>query len=279
MVQTVDLDPTKLYLKDIDKAPLLNAEEEKKLAKRIKKGDARARRKMVQSNLRLVVNIAKRYSRFGVPFLDLVEEGNLGLMKAVMKFDPTTGYRFSTYASWWIKQAILRALSEQGKVIRVPVYMSETISRYRKMVEHLKHKLHRTPRAGEVAKKLKIPVKNIQKILQAIDTKPASLESPVGENGAGRLLDLVEDISAESPFENITKLLQQEQVREVVDNLKPRYKKVLILRFGLQGKDPLTLEGIGARLKISKERVRQIEDRAMEQLKEMLTEKKPENQE
>ncbi|MFH0732008.1 MAG: sigma-70 family RNA polymerase sigma factor [Candidatus Omnitrophota bacterium] len=270
MPQVGDLEAIKLYLKDIDKAPLLTLEEEKHLAKRIKKGDLRAKRKMIQSNLRLVVNIAKRYSKFGVPLLDLIEEGNLGLMKAVKKYDPRTGYRFSTYASWWIKQAILRALSEQGKTIRVPVYMAEAISRYRKMVEHLKHKLHRKPRTGEIAKKLNIHVAKIKEIKQAMDTVPTSLETPIGEDGAGKLLDLVEDISAESPFENISKLLQHEKVSEVIDALKPRYKKVLMLRFGLNNKEPVTLEDIGKRLRISKERVRQIEDRAMEQLRDML---------
>ncbi len=270
MQRSADIDVVKLYLKDIDKEPLLSAEDEIRLAKRIKKGDTRARRKMVQCNLRLVVNIAKKYSRYGVPLLDLIEEGNLGLMKAVKKYDPRMGYRFSTYASWWIKQAILRALSEQGKTIRVPVYMSETISRYKRVIEELKHKLHRRPRLGEIAKKLKVRVDKIKEIKQAMDTEPASLETPIGENGTGRLLDLVEDVTVESPFESITKLLQQERVREVLDTLKPRYKRVLVLRFGLEGKGPYTLEEIGERLKISKERVRQIEDRAMNQLRDML---------
>jgi len=270
MQRSTDIDVVKLYLKDIDKAPLLSAEDEIRLAKRIKKGDTRARRKMVQCNLRLVVNIAKKYSRYGVPLLDLIEEGNLGLMKAVKKYDPRMGYRFSTYASWWIKQAILRALSEQGKTIRVPVYMSETISRYKRTIEQLKHKLHRRPRLGEIARKLKVPAGKIKEIKQAMDTEPASLETPIGENGTGRLLDLVEDVTVESPFESITKLLQQERVKEVLDALKPRYKRVLVLRFGLDGKGPYTLEEIGERLKISKERVRQIEDRAMNQLRDML---------
>ncbi len=276
MQRSTDIDVVKLYLKDIDKAPLLSAEEEIRLAKRIKKGDTRARRKMVQCNLRLVVNIAKKYSRYGVPLLDLIEEGNLGLMKAVKKYDPRMGYRFSTYASWWIKQAILRALSEQGKTIRVPVYMSETISRYKRVIEQLKHKLHRRPRLGEIAKKLKVSARKIKEIKQAMDTEPASLETPIGENGTGRLLDLVEDVTVESPFESIAKLLQQERVREVLDTLKPRYKRVLVLRFGLEGKGPYTLEEIGERLKISKERVRQIEDKAMNQLRDMLVAKKVE---
>ncbi len=277
MQRSADIDVVKLYLKDIDKAPLLSAEEEIRLAKRIKKGDTRARRKMVQCNLRLVVNIAKKYSRYGVPLLDLIEEGNLGLMKAVKKYDSRMGYRFSTYASWWIKQATLRALSEQGKTIRVPVYMSETISRYKRVIEQLKHKLHRRPRLGEIAKKLKVSAGKIKEIKQAMDTEPASLETPIGENGTGRLLDLVEDVTAESPFVSITRLLQQERVREVLDTLKPRYKRVLALRFGLDGKGPHTLEEIGERLKISKERVRQIEDRAMNQLRDMLVAKKVES--
>jgi len=267
----LDIDVVKLYFKDIDRAPLLTAEEEKKLSKRIRKGDSRARKKMIQSNLRLVVNIAKKYSRFGVPLLDLIEEGNLGLMKAAKRYDDRTGYRFSTYASWWIKQAILRALSEQNKTIRVPVYMSEIIVRYKKCVDELKHKLHRRPKDSEIAKKLKIHIAKIKEIKQAINTKPASLDTPVGEDGAGKLLDLVEDISIETPFQSITRLLQQEKVREVMDLLKPRYKKVLVMRFGLDGKEPHTLEQVGKRLKITKERVRQIEENATLQLRNMLT--------
>ncbi len=265
-----DLDVVKLYFKDIDKTPLLTHEEEKQLAIRIKKGDAKARRKLIQSNLRLVVNIAKKYSHYGVPLLDLIEEGNIGLMKAVKKYNPKMGYRFSTYASWWIKQAILRALSEQGKTIRVPVYMSEIIMRYRKIVEELKHRLHRKPSIGEVAKKLKIPVGKIREVKQAMETVPTSLETPIGEDGTGKLLDLVEDVSAESPFDSITKLLQHEKVREVIDALKPRYKKVLVLRFGLDSNQPRTLEEVGRRLRITKERVRQIEDTALSQLRDML---------
>ena len=279
MGQTTDIDVVKLYFKDIDKAPLLTAEEERQLARRIKKGDSRARRKMIQSNLRLVVNIAKRYSNYGVPLLDLIEEGNIGLMKAAKKYNPKMGYRFSTYASWWIKQSILRALSEQGKTIRVPVYMTENIVRYKKAVEHLKHSLHRRPRLSEIARKLKVPTEKVKEIKQAMETKPASLDTPIGEDGAGRLLDLIEDASVESPFESITKLLQQEKVSEVMDRLKPRYKKVLSMRYGLDGKGTRTLEEIGARLKITKERVRQIEDRATAQLRDMLVVKKPEDEE
>lgn len=273
MAQTTDIDVIKLYFKDIDKVPLLTAEEEKRLAKRIKKGDARARRKMVQSNLRLVVNIAKKYSKYGVPFLDLIEEGNLGLMRAAKKYDPKTGYRFSTYASWWIKQAILRALSEQGKTIRVPVYMAEIIIRYKKALEELRHRLHRRPRLSEIARKLKVSAEKVKGIRQAIETKPTSLDTPIGEDGTGKLLDLVEDISVESPFESITRLLQQERVREVIDRLKPRYRKVLTLRFGLDGKGPRTLEEVGKHLKITKERVRQIGDSAMSRLRDMLVAK------
>lgn len=270
MSYTADVDVVKLYFKDIDKTPLLTADEEKKLARRIRKGDARARRKMIQANLRLVVNVAKRYSRYGVPLLDLIEEGNLGLMKAAKKYDPKTGYRFSTYACWWIKQSILRALSDQGKTIRVPVYMSEAIIKYKKVVEELKHRLHRKPRIGEIARKLNVSVVKVKEIKQAMDTKPTSLDTPIGEDGAGKLLDLVEDMSAESPFENITKLFQQEKVREVIDLLKPRYRRVIKLRYGLESKGPFTLEEIGRRLKITKERVRQIEDNATNKIRDML---------
>ncbi|MBN1404937.1 MAG: RNA polymerase sigma factor RpoD/SigA [Candidatus Omnitrophica bacterium] len=266
-----------LYFKEIEKAPLLTPEEELSLARQIRKGGpsgARARKKMVQSNLRLVVNIAKRYSRYGVPLLDLIEEGNIGLMKAVKKYDPRMGYRLSTYASWWIKQAVLRALSEQGKTIRVPVYMTETIVRYKKAIDELKHKLHRKPSIGEIAKRLKTDADKIKEIERAMDTEPTSLETPIGEEGAGKLLDLVEDMSAESPFENITKLLQHETVQEIIEALEPRDRKILNYRFGLDGGEPLTLEDIGKRLKISKERVRQIEDRAMDKLKNMMLSKK-----
>lgn len=259
-----------LYFKDIDNFPLLSRDEEVKLARRVKRGDSRARMKMVQANLRLVVNIAKRYTYTGVPMLDLIEEGNIGLMRAVKKYDPKRGYRFSTYAAWWIKQYVMRAIANQGKTIRVPVYMVETIIKYKKILEELRHKLKRTPAIQEVAKRMGISVKKARDIASISQTQPTSLETPIGEEDAGRFLEMIEDESAASPDDRMSEVLRHERVKKLLNELAPRDRKVLTLRFGLGEKKALTLQEIAKHFKITKERVRQIEGRAMKRLKELI---------
>lgn len=259
-----------LYFKDIESFPLLSHEEEIKLAKRIKKKDSRAIKKMVQSNLRLVVNIAKKYLYTGLPLLDIIEEGNIGLMKAVKKYDPGRGYRFSTYAAWWIRQYIMRAIANQGKTIRVPVYMVETIIKYKKVVEELKHKFKRDPAASEIAKRMKLSLKKIGQIARAAQTQPTSMETPIGEENTGRFLELIEDDSAQAPDERMSDVLRDERIRRLLEELDPRDKKVIMLRFGLDSKKTLTLQEIAKKLKVTKERVRQIENRAIKKIKKMI---------
>ncbi len=261
-----------LYFKDIEAFPLLSHEEEIKLAKRIKKKDSRALRQMVQSNLRLVVNIAKRYVYTGLPLLDIIEEGNIGLMKAVKKFDPGRGYRFSTYAAWWIRQYIMRAIANQGKTIRVPVYMVETILKYKKAVEALKHRFKRDPSVSEIAKKMKLSVKKVGQIAQAAQSQPTSMETPIGQENAGRFLELIEDESAQAPDERMSEALRDAKIRRFLDQIDPRDKKVLMLRFGIDAKKSFTLQEIAKKLKITKERVRQIENRAIKKIKELIVE-------
>ncbi|MDP8297168.1 MAG: RNA polymerase sigma factor RpoD/SigA [Candidatus Orphnella occulta] len=259
-----------LYFKDIEAFPLLSHEEEIKLAGRIKRKDSRASKIMVQSNLRLVVNIAKRYAYTGLPMLDIIEEGNIGLMKAVKKYDPGRGYRFSTYAAWWIRQYIMRAIANQGKTIRVPVYMVETIIRYKKVIEELKHKYKRDPAASEIAKRMKLSARKIGQIAQAAQSQPTSMETPIGEEQGGKFLELIEDESAQLPDERMSDALRDESIRKLLDELDPRDKKVLMFRFGLDEKKTLTLQEIAKKLKITKERVRQIEKRAIDKLKKLV---------
>jgi len=265
-----DVNMLMLYFKDIDIFPLLSREEEVKLARRVKRSDSRARMKMIQANLRLVVNIAKRYTYTGVPMLDLIEEGNIGLMKAVKKYDPNRGYRFSTYAAWWIKQYVMRAIANQGKTIRVPVYMVEAIIKHKKITEALRHKLKRAPIAQEVAKKMQISVKKARYIETVSQTQPTSLETPIGEEDAGKFLEMIEDESAASPDDRMSEALKHERIKRLLGRLTPRDRKVLTLRFGLDEKKALTLQEIAKHFKITKERVRQIEYRAMKKLKELI---------
>jgi RNA polymerase primary sigma factor len=261
-----------LYFKDIESFPLLNHEEEIKLAKRIKKNDSRAIKKMVQSNLRLVVSIAKKYAYTGLPLLDIIEEGNIGLMKAVRKYDPKKGYRFSTYAAWWIKQYMMRALANQGKTIRVPVYMTEMVIRYKKAIEELKHKYKRNPSMSEIAKKMKISVAKASTIAQVSQSQPTSIETPIGEEDAGRFLELIEDETAHLPDERISDALRDERIATLMDKLGARDKKILMLRFGINKSEAMTLQDIAKRLKITKERVRQLEERSIKKLKELIIE-------
>ncbi|MFH1310730.1 MAG: sigma-70 family RNA polymerase sigma factor [Candidatus Omnitrophota bacterium] len=263
------MDAIKLYLKDIKNIPLLTPEEERKFAKKARAGDSEARKKMIQSNLRLVINIAKRYNYFGVPMLDLIEEGNLGLMKAVSKFNANKGYRFSTYASWWIKQHITRAMANQGKTIRIPVYLAEIIARWRKVIEKLSHKLHRSPRPNEIAKEMKLPIWKIREISE-VAVNASSLDAPIGEDGEAEFMDIIEDESSSSPVNQLSKIFQQESVRDLLKSMNEREHEILNLRFGLKDGTAYTLGETAKKFNITRERVRQIENAAMRKLRLLL---------
>ena len=258
-------DPLKLYLKDIKDIPLLKAEEEISLARKIRQGDAEARRKMIQSNLRLVISIAKRYNNLGLPISDLIEEGNLGLMRAVEKFNPGKGFRFSTYAAWWIKQYVLRSIANQGKTIRIPVYMVDIISRYRKVTERLTQKLNRKPTPGELAKAMKLSVKKIHDI-EKITLHPASLDAPMGEEGATEFIDLIEQSQASTAKDTLAAFLTHEQVEDLLSRLTDREQQVLNHRYGLKDGVTYTLGETAKVLGITRERVRQIQNSAEKKL-------------
>jgi RNA polymerase primary sigma factor len=260
------MDPIKLYLKEIKDIPLLTAHEEKDLARKIKKGNKAARQKMIKSNLRLVINIAKRYSYLGIPLMDLIEEGNLGLMKAVERYNPRKGYRFSTYAAWWIKQYITRAIANQGKTIRIPVYMVELLIRFKKTQEALFHKFKRTPTIGEIAKKMKKPVNKVRK-LKEIVTKVSSLHAPIGEDGNGEFMDLIEDESLATSVDELAVFLLRERIASLLEKMSPRERKILILRYGLKDGVTRTLDETAKKFGITRERVRQIESVAMKKLR------------
>lgn len=260
------MDPIKLYLKEIKDIPLLTPEEELKLARRIKRGDRAARKAMIQANLRLVINIAKRYSHFGVSLSDLVEEGNIGLMKAVAKFNPKRGYRFSTYAAWWIRQYITRAIANQGKMIRIPVYMAEMLARWKKVHEELCHKMGRTPTVAEVAKRMRISIKRAKE-LNEIVSKTSSLDAPIGEDDAGAFMDLIEDENAPSPADELSMLLRKESIANLLNMMGERERKILMLRFGLKGGSAHTLSETAKHFGITRERVRQIENDCLKKLK------------
>jgi RNA polymerase primary sigma factor len=257
----------KNYLKEVRTIPLLTPEEEIALSKRIKKGDERARKNMIRANLRLVINIAKRYMNLGIPFLDLIEEGNLGLMKAVEKFNHKKGYRFSTYAAWWIKQGITRSIGEQGKMIRIPVYMNERITRWKKVREQLMQKLHRTPTDEEIAKKMKLSRANMQQIVSWMATTTSSLEAPVGDDSDSEVGDLVQDQTTHSPDTEIEHLLDKERVNNLLGIMSEREREVLDMRFGLAQGKPNTLAIVAKKMHISRERVRQIEEEALRKLR------------
>jgi RNA polymerase primary sigma factor len=260
------VDPLKLYIKDIKDIPLLSPEEELKVARRVRRGDARARRLMIRSNLRLVINIAKQYSRFGMPLLDLIEEGNLGLMKAVSKFDPRRGYRFSTYAAWWIKQHVTRALADQGKTVRIPVYMVETLSRFRKVQEALLHRHRRKPKISELARAMKLSVSKIKEISQ-YDQGTTSLDQTVGEEGEGSIMDLIEDPKTSSSQENVNQMFRSERITKLFKKMNARETQILEFRFGLKDGESQTLQEVAKRFRITRERVRQIEAAALRKLR------------
>jgi RNA polymerase primary sigma factor len=263
------MDAIRLYLKDIKKLPLLTAEEEISLANKIKRGDRAARARMIQSNLRLVINIAKKYSHLGVSMLDLIEEGNLGLMKAVEKFNPKKGYRFSTYAAWWIRQYISRAIANQGKTVRMPVYVIELLMRYKKITEHLTNSLKRKPKLSEVAKRMKLPMKRVKQLHKMV-SGISSLNAPVGEEGSTEFMDLIEDENNVSAIDELSAFFTSERIRLLLDKMSKREKKILSLRFGLKDGVPHTLRDTAKHFGITRERVRQIEGAAMRKMRDFM---------
>ena len=259
-------DPVKVYLKEIGRVPLLTPEEEVELAERMAKGDPAARKRLSEANLRLVVSIAKRYVGRGMQFLDLIQEGNLGLIKAVEKFDHTKGFKFSTYATWWIRQAITRAIADQAKTIRIPVHMVETINKVKKVSSQLLHKNGHDPSAEEIAEELDMPIDKVREIMR-VAQEPVSLETPIGEEEDSHLGDFIEDSDAPAPADAASHTLLKEQLEDVLSTLTPREKKVLELRFGLEDGRNRTLEEVGKEFNVTRERIRQIEAKALRKLR------------
>ena len=259
-------DPVRMYLKEIGRVPLLTAEEEVALAKRMQEGDEIAQKRLAEANLRLVVSIAKRYVGRGMLFLDLIQEGNLGLIKAVEKFDYTKGYKFSTYATWWIRQAITRAIADQARTIRIPVHMVETINKLIRVSRQLLQQLGREPLPEQIAKEMDISVERVREIMK-IAQEPVSLETPIGEEEDSHLGDFIEDQDAPAPADAASFMLLKEQLEEVLDTLTPREEKVLRLRFGLDDGRARTLEEVGQNFGVTRERIRQIEAKALRKLR------------
>ena len=262
---TID-DPVKVYLKEIGRVPLLSSEEEIDLAIRIKEGDSAAKKRLSEANLRLVVSIAKRYLGRGMQFLDLIQEGNLGLIKAVEKFDYTKGFKFSTYATWWIRQAITRAIADQARTIRIPVHMVETINKVKKVSSQVLHTNGHEPSAEEIAEVIDMPVDKVREIMR-VAQEPVSLETPIGEEEDSHLGDFIPDDDAPAPADAASHTLLKEQLSEVLDTLTPREEKVLRLRFGLEDGRSRTLEEVGREVKVTRERIRQIEAKALRKLR------------
>ena len=262
---TID-DPVKVYLKEIGRVPLLTPEEEVDLAVRISNGDEAAKKRLSEANLRLVVSIAKRYLGRGMQFLDLIQEGNLGLIKAVEKFDYTKGFKFSTYATWWIRQAITRAIADQARTIRIPVHMVETINKVKKVSSQLLHANGREPSAEEIAEELDMPVDKVREIMR-VAQEPVSLETPIGEEEDSHLGDFIPDDDAPAPADAASHTLLKETLGNVLDSLTPREEKVLRLRFGLEDGRSRTLEEVGKEFNVTRERIRQIEAKALRKLR------------
>lgn len=259
-------DPVKVYLKEIGRVPLLSPEEEIDLAIRIIDGDKIAKKRLSEANLRLVVSIAKRYLGRGMQFLDLIQEGNLGLIKAVEKFDYTKGFKFSTYATWWIRQAITRAIADQARTIRIPVHMVETINKVKKVSNQLLHTNGHEPTADEISEELDMPVDKVREIMR-VAQEPVSLETPIGEEEDSHLGDFIPDDDAPAPAEAASHTLLKEQLSDVLDTLTPREEKVLRLRFGLEDGRSRTLEEVGKEFNVTRERIRQIEAKALRKLR------------
>lgn len=259
-------DPVRMYLKEIGKVPLLNAEEEIELAKRMELGDQEAKKRLAEANLRLVVSIAKRYVGRGMLFLDLIQEGNLGLIKAVEKFDYRKGYKFSTYATWWIRQAITRAIADQARTIRIPVHMVETINKLIRVSRQLLQELGREPTPEEISEEMNMPVERVREILK-ISQEPVSLETPIGEEEDSHLGDFIQDDNVPVPADAAAFTLLKEQLQEVLGTLTEREQKVLTLRFGLEDGRARTLEEVGKEFNVTRERIRQIEAKALRKLR------------
>ena len=268
LVMSVSVDdPVKMYLKDIGKVPLLSSEEEKEIAKKVMQGDEFAKKKLCESNLRLVVSVAKKYvGKTSMSFLDLIQEGNMGLLRAVDKFDYTKGFKFSTYATWWIRQAITRAMADQSRTIRIPVHMVETINKYVKVSRSLMQKLGREATIEEIAKEMDLSVAKVMEI-QRTAQDPISLETPMGEEDDGKMADVIVDESAKSPIESATQTLLREQLLAVIDTLTPREQEVIRQRYGLLDGKQKTLEEVGKEFSVTRERIRQIEAKALRKLK------------
>ncbi|MBU0547876.1 MAG: sigma-70 family RNA polymerase sigma factor [Candidatus Omnitrophica bacterium] len=264
------MEALKTYFKEVREIPLLTAKQEIELNKRIRRGDEIARKEMIRANLRLVINIAKRYMRMGTPFLDLIEEGNLGLMKAVEKFDYRKGFRFSTYAAWWIRQGITRSISEQSKMIRVPVYMNDLITKWKKNKERLSQKLKRVPTDNEIAKKLRFSPEKMGKINFWMSSTTSSLEAPIGEDNDNQMSELVEDKNATTPDAEIEHFLDRERVDNLLEVMSEREREILDLRFGLSNTKPQTLAEVAKKMGVSRERIRQIEEAALGKLKKFV---------
>ena len=259
-------DPVRMYLKDIGKIPLLDSEREAVLAEKIAAGDESAKNELIEANLRLVVSIAKKYVGKGMYFLDLIQEGNLGLIKAVEKFDHTKGYKFSTYATWWIRQAITRAIADQARTIRIPVHMVETIHRVSRTSRQLLQEFGREPTTDEIAERLGMSADKVREIMR-VAQEPVSLETPIGEEEDSHLGDFIEDEAAPAPAEAASHALMKEQLEDVLDTLTPREEKVLRLRFGLEDGRSRTLEEVGKEFNVTRERIRQIEAKALRKLR------------
>ena len=259
-------DPVKVYWKEIGRVPLLTSEEEVRLAERMAEGDVEAKKRLSEANLRLVVSIAKRYVGRGMQFLDLIQEGNLGLIKAVEKFDYTKGFKFSTYATWWIRQAITRAIADQARTIRIPVHMVETINKVKKVSSQLLHKNGHEPTAEEISKEIDMPVEKVREIMR-VAQEPVSLETPIGEEEDSHLGDFIQDEDAPAPADAASHTLLKEQLSDVLSTLTPREEKVLRLRFGLEDGRSRTLEEVGKEFDVTRERIRQIEAKALRKLR------------
>jgi len=266
------MEAIRTYLRDIKAVPLLTAKQEVDLAKRIKRGDAKARRQMILANLRLVINIAKRYSHLGVPLLDLIEEGNLGLMKAVTKYNPQKGFRFSTYAAWWIRQYITRAIANQGKTVRIPVYMTEILSKFKRVTEELTQRMGRKPSPREIGKRMRLPIERIHRLQELVTSSQAtSLDTPVGEEGETEMIELLQDERTASPQDEITRFLQHERIDALLKHMNERERQVLTLRYGLNDGISRTLGETAKHFGITRERVRQIEVATLRKLRVLVT--------